>query len=242
MTEDTSKIDGLVNGLQRHRSLCRAEGFDDPLLLPCPGLPGVVPTDLAKKFPGLDAAFGATVSISLASQYASRIDPLAAGISLCESPIEARFLLALVCTCAMNDLALSIHDRSGAEVFGCPGAHGDTVLIIRPQAEIGEQRVDFALTLTFAHPLHAMAKMCGEQEPQYLPERVNVELVVECDGHQFHEKTPEQAKRDKSRDRNLITSGYPVMRFTGSEICTDPLRCTAQVVREFFGINNDSEQ
>ena len=198
--------------------------------------------DLAKKFPGLDAAFGATISISLASQYASRIGPLAAGLLLCESPIEARFLLALVCTCAMNDQALSIRDTKGTEVFVCAGAHGDSVLIIQPQAVIGKQRVDFALTLTLTHPLHAMARMCGEQEPQYLPERVNVRLVVECDGHQFHEKTPEQAKRDKNRDRNLITSGYPVMRFTGSEICTDPLRCTEQVVREFFEINKDTDK
>jgi hypothetical protein len=241
MTQDTSKIDGLISGLQRYRSLCRAEGMDDPFSLPFPGLTGVVPMDLAKKFPGLDAVFGATISISLASQYASRIGPLAAGLSLCESPIEARFLLALVCTCAMNDQALSIHDTKEAEVFGCSGAHGDSVLIIRPQAVIGKQRVDFALTLTFTNPLRAMAKMCGEQEPQYLSERVNVMLAIECDGHQFHEKTPEQAKCDKNRDRNLITSGYPVMRFTGSEIYADPLRCSEQVVREFFGINNDSE-
>lgn len=43
-------------------------------------------------------------------------------------------------------------------------------------------------------------------------------FVIECDGHDFHEKTKEQAKKDKQRDRDLITNGYIVMRYTGSEI------------------------
>lgn len=238
---DTSNFDGLVNGLQRHRSWCRAEGGDDPFSLPFPGKKGVVPPSLANKFPGLDAAFGATISLSLHSQFGSRIDPLAAALSLCESPIEARFLLALICACAMNDQALSIQDADQTEIFGCSGVHGDSVLKIRPQETIGEHRVDFALVLTFTHPLRAMAKMCGEEEPQYLPERVDVRLAVECDGHEFHEKTPEQAKRDKSRDRDLMICGYPVMRFSGAEIFSDPIRCCEQVVRDFFEINKSEE-
>lgn len=47
-------------------------------------------------------------------------------------------------------------------------------------------------------------------------------IVVECDGHEFHEKTKEQAERDKSRDRALTTSGWRVLRFTGREIWRDP--------------------
>ncbi len=43
-------------------------------------------------------------------------------------------------------------------------------------------------------------------------------FVIECDGHDFHEKTKEQAKKDKLRDRELVTDGYVVMRYTGSEI------------------------
>ena len=47
--------------------------------------------------------------------------------------------------------------------------------------------------------------------------------------------------RDKSRDRDLLNYGYPVMRFTGSELCSDPLKCSLQVVRDFFEINKDPE-
>ena len=53
--------------------------------------------------------------------------------------------------------------------------------------------------------------------------------VVECDGHDFHERTKEQARRDRSRDRRLQDAGYRVFRFTGSEIYRDPLGCADEV-------------
>jgi len=53
-------------------------------------------------------------------------------------------------------------------------------------------------------------------------------VVVECDGHDFHERTPDQASRDNRRDRNLQRLGIPVLRFTA----TDVLRNSTDVVRE----------
>lgn len=47
-------------------------------------------------------------------------------------------------------------------------------------------------------------------------------VVVECDGHAFHERTPRQAEHDKRRDRYLQAHGYRVLRFTGSEIHRNP--------------------
>ncbi len=58
----------------------------------------------------------------------------------------------------------------------------------------------------------------------------DVMVAIECDGHEFHEKTKEQAARDKSRDRDLVASGYTVLRFTGSEIWADPIACAHQAV------------
>lgn len=43
-------------------------------------------------------------------------------------------------------------------------------------------------------------------------------FVVECDGHNFHEKTKQQASHDKKRDRFLQSQGFRVFRYTGSEI------------------------
>jgi very-short-patch-repair endonuclease len=54
-------------------------------------------------------------------------------------------------------------------------------------------------------------------------------VVVECDGHQFHESTKEQAKRDRSRDRELQALGYYIFRFTGSEIYNEPIKCAEEV-------------
>jgi len=49
--------------------------------------------------------------------------------------------------------------------------------------------------------------------------------IIECDGHDFHERTKEQAQHDKERDRNLQSLGYKVYRFTGSEIFKSRGRC-----------------
>jgi very-short-patch-repair endonuclease len=54
-------------------------------------------------------------------------------------------------------------------------------------------------------------------------------LVVECDGHDYHERTKEQAARDRSRDRAMTLSDIKVLRFTGSEIHRDPAGCAEQV-------------
>lgn len=54
-------------------------------------------------------------------------------------------------------------------------------------------------------------------------------LVVECDGHDFHERTKKQATKDRSRDRRLQELGHTVFRFTGSEIWSDPMACAGQV-------------
>lgn len=81
-------------------------------------------------------------------------------------------------------------------------------LVIRPQEKIGQFRVDFLITTEDGQSL----------------------LVVECDGHEFHERTKEQAAKDRSRDRDLLASGIPVMRFTGAEIFAAPFGCAIEAV------------
>jgi very-short-patch-repair endonuclease len=230
-------FDALVTAIAKLRAQEMKDCGRDLFQLPFPGSEGLVPRQLAERFTDLDAAFGATISLSLKSEYPTRIEPLASAIDLCESPIEAKFLLALICSCALNNQAISILDDEEEEIFGFRGVHGDMVILVRPQQEIGFYRVDFGLELTFTHPAHELAWMAGDLPPRGIHEQASEKLAVECDGHDFHEKTAEQAKRDKSRDRELLNEGYPVMRFTGTEISSDPLKCTDQVVRDFFGIN-----
>lgn len=58
--------------------------------------------------------------------------------------------------------------------------------------------------------------------------------VIECDGHDFHERTKEQARHDRRRDREVQSFGLPILRFTGSEIYADAVGCGHQVLRFFI--------
>ena len=61
-------------------------------------------------------------------------------------------------------------------------------------------------------------------------------VTVECDGHQWHERSQEQAASDKSRDRLLLAAGWNVLRFTGSEIHADPIRCAQEALTILWGV------
>lgn len=55
-------------------------------------------------------------------------------------------------------------------------------------------------------------------------------VVVELDGHEWHERTPEQVERDHKRDRQLIACGYTVLRFSGREVIRDPRACAEEAL------------
>jgi very-short-patch-repair endonuclease len=82
-----------------------------------------------------------------------------------------------------------------------------------PQVTCGRVRVDFMFMLR-DYDEHAIPPL----------------LAVECDGHDFHEKTKEQAARDKARDRFLTQVGCHVMRFAGSEVAKNPRDCAQEVM------------
>lgn len=56
-----------------------------------------------------------------------------------------------------------------------------------------------------------------------------VKIAIEIDGHDFHEKTKEQAGYDKRRDREISMRDYTVLRFTGSEIYNNAMKCVQEV-------------
>lgn len=65
-------------------------------------------------------------------------------------------------------------------------------------------------------------------------ESERIRIIVECDGHEFHEKTKQQAAKDKARDRELTKLGYKVLRYTGSELCecpTTPVLDIIEIIR-----------
>lgn len=128
----------------------------------------------------------------------------------CESPIEERLALAIDVWfgLAMGAQAYFFFDKSyewseSAEVRFAP-------VSVFKQAKVGPYRVDLLLGLKG-----------GDGPAQF--------IAVECDGHQFHERTKEQAAHDRARDRWMTTNNLKVLRFTGSEIFRDPLNCAGQI-------------
>ena len=57
-------------------------------------------------------------------------------------------------------------------------------------------------------------------------------FAVEIDGFDYHDKTKEQAAKDKQKDRFFTRNGFIPIRFAGTEIYRSPIDC----VRETFQI------
>jgi len=82
---------------------------------------------------------------------------------------------------------------------------------IEPQVQVRNRRVDFVF---WAHD--------GVRWNR---------LLIECDGHDYHERTKKQATNDRSFDRESQYFGDTVFRFTGSEIYNSLQRCVDDVLR-----------
>lgn len=54
-------------------------------------------------------------------------------------------------------------------------------------------------------------------------------FIIEIDGHEWHEKTKEQARADKEKDRTYLKKGFIPIRFTGSEVFHNVKRCIDEV-------------
>lgn len=134
----------------------------------------------------------------------------------CESEIEKAFIAGILDSADVCPLSeqLILHDGSSKNLEApYPGIH------IWPQTQIGKYRVDFLL-------------IGRHFPPPNFDRPKEARIVIECDGHDFHERTKEQAERDKKRDRELIARGYTVLRFTGREIWRDPRECADQVFEQ----------
>lgn len=120
----------------------------------------------------------------------------------CAAPCESPIEHAfLLAFCGFCDLLHIDYMRSWVH----PTMRPQGYILITAQAQVDGFRVDFLI----------------EDDDQ--------SVVVECDGHDFHERTKEQAERDRSRDRRFQELGHAVFRFTGREIYRDAVRCADQV-------------
>jgi len=56
-----------------------------------------------------------------------------------------------------------------------------------------------------------------------------VKIAIELDGHEFHEKTHQQVRHDKARERAIVQQGVTVLRFSGSEVVRNARGCVEEV-------------
>jgi very-short-patch-repair endonuclease len=142
--------------------------------------------------------------VAFSNEAQRKIDDFNRFSSGCESPIERLLLAGLFgLDWASEPIHWSGKPPTGNRSF--PGYFGYL------QAPVGAYRADILIEDATASP------------SRY--------LVVECDGHDFHERTKAQAAHDKKRDRWMTSNGYTVLRFTGSEIYADPDACASEIQR-----------
>jgi len=56
-------------------------------------------------------------------------------------------------------------------------------------------------------------------------------IIIELDGHDFHERTKEQVASRNQRDRDFQEKGYHVLHFSGSELHRDPYEVVSMAIR-----------
>jgi len=132
-------------------------------------------------------------------------------IKTCESPIEEVYAVALWVVAEVGFRNVYVSDGKKC-VDISRGRFRAGEVIIEPQFQCGDYRIDFRVT----HHENGLNPTC---------------VLIECDGHDYHERTKEQAAADRSRDRALTTAGWKLLRFTGSEIWRDPIKCAEETLQ-----------
>lgn len=152
-------------------------------------------------------------------EHAAKMELFRRYFAKCESPIEQQLFVQWVECFGVEALypGLSLADWE-TEGLAARWERANLELLLIPQHTLTLQqrsmRIDFLVevngTITSwpPHPKH---------------------IAVELDGHDFHERTPDQALRDRSKDRLLVQHGYTVLRFTGREIFHSPLTAITEI-------------
>lgn len=125
------------------------------------------------------------------------------------SPIEQLFLFAFNALQFVNG-----YEGSGEVISNGNRINFGTSIVC--QFELNRYRVDF-----LAQHLSQEMAMDGTKCKN---------VVVELDGHEFHDKNELQRRYEKKRDRYLQKIGLKVFHYTGAEVVRDPFEPAAEVL------------
>jgi very-short-patch-repair endonuclease len=148
------------------------------------------------------------VDVRLAHMLGRLEKRIQALLKLCESPIEQLLLLTFIEQYCIDGngyigpKSISWTDRWQAGRLGTDGS----VLFceLHPQYVIHDRNISYRLDFAMFYD-----RVGGPGQ---------IKVAIECDGHNFHERTAEQAQRDRAKDRYLQQTGWIIARYTGSEI------------------------
>lgn len=136
------------------------------------------------------------------NQFSDRVycELLESGI---QSPIEDIFYIACNVWCASEHVELNPPPYVGDNLI----ADYPCGIYVEPQVKIGPYRVDFLIYQRGIGP-----------DSHFGP------VIVELDGHNFHDKDKKQRSYEKARDRYFVKSGHRVLHYTGADIVSDPFK------------------
>lgn len=93
-------------------------------------------------------------------------------------------------------------------------------IAVHPQKYIGEYRVDFLIT--YSKEINGKEKVLNG-------------IIVECDSQKFHERSEQERRYEKKRDRFFLNEGYKVFHYTGKEIIHGPFVVAHDAIKGLAG-------
>lgn len=90
-------------------------------------------------------------------------------------------------------------------------------IVVWTQAPIGNYRIDFLLR----------AKV----------DDLRFFFAVECDGHEFHQRTKKQIEHDRKRDNALLAMDIATFRLPGSLIHRSPVACAVETLEQIEALS-----
>lgn len=132
-----------------------------------------------------------------------------------ESPIEQLLYVAMKAIKKINFIAdhMVVDHSNGRECF-------HVGLCILPQYKINKFKCDFLII--FGSPVSAI--------PHNWKQRILNEVIIECDGHDWHDRNEKQRRYEKQRDRYLQSEGYKISHYTGKEIFENPVKVAVEIL------------
>lgn len=141
-----------------------------------------------------------------------------------ESPVERSLCLALLVVKTLNNLSLTDPQDIPPLVY-------ISGVDIEPQFKVGKYSIDFRISNheTIGMFNNGYWKKCAGCDRS---------VLIECDSQEWHERTEEERRYEKARDRYLVKKGFTVFHYTGKEILKNPIKI-AEEIFTFVGCRLD---